>query len=198
MPAGVAMSWRLVYLAIISSLLMLGCAMIFNVSSSSVSLRAPSGLSSSPLPIPSPPPSPLLDPLLLSRLALTRQNVGRRRYPTYWLSGNLLFVKVTHDRISQDELHMAAVEGRSDGFAAMDRAISDPAWNEKRGRLSLSGPGADMDMDREREDRERERGRGRDRDRGVAAVTQDEAHMAAVEGRNDGFAQMDRALSTRS
>ncbi|BEI79572.1 hypothetical protein CcaverHIS002_0101010 [Cutaneotrichosporon cavernicola] len=125
MPSGVAMSWRLVYIVIISGLLMLGWAMIIN-------------------------------------------NVGRRRYPTYWLSGHLLFVKSTHHRITQDELHMAAVEGRSDGFSEMDRALSNPVPEEEKlhRRASMA-----------------------------SLASYDTSRMAAIEGRNDGFAQMDRVLS---
>ncbi|CAK9784040.1 hypothetical protein CC85DRAFT_281934 [Cutaneotrichosporon oleaginosum] len=142
LPAGVAMSWRLVYIVLISGLLMLGWAMIIN-------------------------------------------NVGRRRYPTYWLSGDVVFVKATHDRVTRDELHMAAVEGRSDGFAQMDRIMSNPVpEDEKLSRRSMGSLRSFASRSQ----------RGRT-PRSRSPTTQDASRMAAVEGRNDRFAQMDRALS---
>ncbi|KAL7008643.1 hypothetical protein EMMF5_001905 [Cystobasidiomycetes sp. EMM_F5] len=72
-PAAVAMSWRLIYNVLISSLVMLGWAMIIN-------------------------------------------NVGRRRWPTYWFSGSMVFVRKAGSEETEettDEMEMAIEEGRS-------------------------------------------------------------------------------------
>lgn len=143
------MSWRFIYIVLISALLMLGWALIIN-------------------------------------------NVGRRRYPTYWLSGDTVFVKppqkvdpeaalpngAANGGVSQastagstagmqggerlqksttDEVMMAAIEGRNDGMAQMVRS------------LSREGP-----------------------------VTQDSAEMGAIEGRNDGMQRLVRSQSRGS
>lgn len=119
------MSWRFVYIVLISALLMLGWAMLVN-------------------------------------------NVGRRRYPSYWLSGSTVFVKPpvsapspraaeegrggsdsdtgtgTSDtgastafphgarlqRATTDDVLMAAIEGRNDGMVQIVRSLS----SEDRGR----------------------------------------------------------------
>lgn len=134
------MSWRFIYIVLISALLMFGWALIIN-------------------------------------------NIGRRRYPTYWFSGSTVFVKAPAKvdpeaatgtttatgngtsassttavpgggerltRATTDEVMMAAIEGRNDGMAQMVRSMS------------------------------------RERDGGP---------LAAVEGRNDGMARMVRSLS---
>ncbi|GMK54987.1 hypothetical protein CspeluHIS016_0200430 [Cutaneotrichosporon spelunceum] len=152
MPSGVAMSWRLVYIVIISGLLMLGWAMIIN-------------------------------------------NAGRRRYPTYWFSGHLLFVKATHHRITQDELHMAAVEGRSDGFSEMDRALSNPVPDEEKLHRRPSLASLTSYTSRRQS---RSRSNSPQRSWSPHITRQDTSRMAALEGRNDGFSAMDRALSGQS
>jgi hypothetical protein len=74
-------------------------------------------------------------------LFFIRQNVGRRRYPSYWLSGKELFVRDRRGDFigeSLDEAEMKAEEGRSRAFELgilreeLDTE-TNPLDNENRG-----------------------------------------------------------------
>lgn len=54
------------------------------------------------------------------------QNVGRRRYPTYWISGERVYVHDTkvERTTTRDDVMMAAEEGRNEGFDKMVRVMS--------------------------------------------------------------------------
>jgi hypothetical protein len=88
---------------------------------------------------------------------------------------------------------MAAVEGRSDGFAQMDRVMSNPVPEDeklsRRGSLGSLRSFASRSHSRSHSPQQRSHS---------PTTTQDASRMAALEGRTDGFAQMDRAMSTRS
>ncbi len=90
---------------------------------------------------------------------------------------------------------MAAVEGRSDGFAQMDRAMSNPVPEDEK--LSRRGSLGSLRSFASRSRSQRSHSPQQQRSHSPT-TTQDASRMAALEGRTDGFAQMDRAMSTRS
>lgn len=55
--------------------------------------------------------------------------MGRRRYPTYWLDGEKVYVRDKVE-VTQDQLEMEAEEGRNGGFSAMERALSRESLRE--------------------------------------------------------------------
>jgi hypothetical protein len=89
------MSWRLIYVVLISSLLMLVWALVINVGT-------------------------FTDDSYNFLIFLTPlQNVGRRRYPHYWFSGKRTFVRTPSGEKKQetiDQEEMAAEEGRNNFF----------------------------------------------------------------------------------
>lgn len=105
---------------------------------------------------------------------------------------------------------MAAVEGRSDGFAQMDLVMSNPVPDEEKlaRRSSLGSlhsfatrshrshsPQRSMSSQTSHSPQRTWSPQASTRSR---HTTQDASRMAALEGRSDGFAQMERVMSTQS
>jgi hypothetical protein len=106
------MSWRLIYVVLIQSLIMTVWACIINVSISM---------------------APFVWRHVLTAILTLRpsQNVGRRRYPTYWFSGTHSFVRPPvkdepanapqeKKPLTVDQSAMAAEEGRSASMIMAD------------------------------------------------------------------------------
>ncbi|KAL1410443.1 hypothetical protein Q8F55_004454 [Vanrija albida] len=69
----------------------------------------------------------LISALLMTGWALFINNVGRRRYPTYWLHGKRLFVATPDGKDEEryeDDVQMAAEQGSGFGFRDLSRALS--------------------------------------------------------------------------
>lgn len=133
-PAAVLMSWRYIYIVLISALLMLAWALLIN-------------------------------------------NVGRRRYPTYWLSGSTVFVKpLAKVDPEAGAAGLGLGLGLGQGPAGAAAANGGPSEaSTTTAAASAYGGGA---------------GGG-----GGQRSTTDEVMMAAIEGRNDGMQRMVRSLS---
>ncbi|TXT10889.1 hypothetical protein VHUM_01640 [Vanrija humicola] len=69
----------------------------------------------------------LISALLMTGWALIINNVGRRRYPTYWLHGKRIFVHTPDGKDEEryeDDVQMSAEQGSGFGFRDLERALS--------------------------------------------------------------------------
>lgn len=123
----------------------------------------------------------LISALLMLAWAMIINNVGRRRYPTYWLSGSTVFVRPPQKL--DPEAGVTPSTGPTTNGVANGVANGGPSEVSTAGSTVDGGVGGVQGAE------------GLQGGQRLQKTTTDEVMMAAIEGRNDGMARMVRSLS---